>query len=260
MMIRSPEPRRLAYCAIIAALTLLSACATTPDGRTVTIFDDANILFMDDDGLTQVEARQLDRSKRYAQMRMEGAAGGALLGALAGAVIVDGNRGAGAAGGAAIGAQIGYMAGAYVARLNSEAEDRRDDLNAQLAAAKNAVRETQGVVRDNREIVAAERRKIDRLNKSYRAGQITNEQYSNEISALEKKITIVDESIRIAESDVAAIEYTAASRENAGAGGAGALRSQKAQLEKQVRQLRQQRAALLQAVATIPPEAGRPSV
>jgi hypothetical protein len=186
--------------AMVAAFSLQSGCATRPDGRTVTLIDDAQVLAMSDDGLNATEVRQLERAQRYAEMRVTGAAGGAVLGAFAGAFAFSDNAALGAAGGAAAGAALGYLAGAYVANLNEGAEDRRNDLNAQLAAARKAVDENEAAVRDNRSIVSAETRRIDDLNRKYRAGEITKDQYAEEIDALDKKLVIVDEALRAAES------------------------------------------------------------
>lgn len=238
-----------------------AGCAQRPDGSFVSIIDDADVMTMSDEGLNETERRQLDRLQRYAEMRVTGAAGGAVIGALAGALLFKDNRGAGAAGGAAAGAAIGYLAGAYVANLNSQAEDRRDDLNVQLAAARDAVAENKQAVRDNRTIVNAEVRRIDELNRGYRAGTVTRDQYAERIDTLDKKITIVDESLRAAENDVEALQKTADNRRAGGdTGGASKLESQKRALERDVARLQQERLRLVEAVASIPPEVGGPTV
>lgn len=239
---------------LFAIVAVLAACATRPDGSVVTIADDVEALFISREGLNDTELRQLDRIQRYAKMRVTGAAGGAVGGALIGLFVVD-NAALGAAGGAVAGAAVGYLAGAYVANLNSAAEDRRDDLNVQLAAAKKAVSETQASVKDNRAIVAAETRKIRKLNQAYRAGKITKDQYASEIETLDRKVTIVNESLRAAEDDVKALERTAKRRtDNGDASGAAKLTAQKKSLEREVARLQRERLKLIEAVASIPSE------
>lgn len=224
------------------------------------MFDDIRVVAMDIDGLNAAERRQLERVQRYSQMRLEGAAIGGLGGAVAGFLIVGKNRGAGAAAGVVVGAAAGYLAGAYVANLNEQAEDRRGDLNTQLAAANDAVSETKSAVRDTREIVSAERSRITRLNRGLRAGSITQAQYREEIGQLGKKMTIVDESLRAAETDAEAIGRTAETRRENGDSGAGKLDAQRMNMEREVARLRTERDKLFTAVGSIPPEIGGPSV
>lgn len=242
----------------LSILVLASGCAQRADGSFVTIADDTQVLTKNQEGLTPVEQRQLERVRRYASMRVQGAGVGAVLGAVTGALAFGGNRGAGAAGGAVAGAALGYLAGAYVANLNETAEDRRDDLNVQVDAARRAVDETERAVADNREIVSAERSRIERLNRDYRAGDITQEQYRDQIANLETKILIVNESLRAAENDVAAMDSTI-QQQQAQSVDPKPLAEQRARMEEEVRVLREERERLATAVASIPPEIGAPA-
>lgn len=248
---------------LLAGVAMLAAagCAQRADGSFVSIVDDAQVLTMSAEGLNETERRQLERVQRYAEMRVTGAAGGALTGALAGALLARDNPAAGVAIGVTAGAALGYLAGAYVANLNEQAEDRRDDLNTQLGAAKQAVAENKRAVADNRDIVSAQTRAIDDLNRRFRAGTVTKEQYAAQIEGLDTRMTIVDESLRAAENDVAAIERSAAAREKAGdTRGAQQLTAQKTALQSDVNRLQQEKLRLVEAVASIPPEVGGPSV
>ncbi len=250
--------RALAAALLLASASLSAGCATRPDGSTVTIVDDVSLMTMSNDGLNEAERRQLDRAKRYAEMRATGAGVGAVTGAIVGFLTGDIE---GAVIGGVGGGALGYLGGAYVANLNSVAEDRRDDLNAQLAAANKAVEENRAAVRDNRSIVSAETRRIDRLNNQYRAGQITAAQYADEIETLNKKVRIVEESLRAAEDDVSGVRATASARRERGdANGASQLEARADTLQSEVRRLEAERIKLVEAVATIPPAAGGPSV
>jgi hypothetical protein len=248
----------LAALALLASAVVLPGCATRADGSTVSILDDAQVLAMDDEGLSDAERRQLERVKRYASMRTQGAIGGAIIGGIAGALLVRKNRGVGAAGGALAGGALGYLGGAYVARLNETAEDRRDDLEVQLAAAKETVADTQRAVADNREIVRAERKRIERLNQEYRAGKITADQYRDQIGQLETRIKIVDESLRIAENDAAAMQKHIDGQRARNVNPA-ALEKQRVAIEREVATLRAERDSLIEAAGTIPAGVGAPT-
>ena len=209
---------------------------------------------MDSEGLDPASSRQLDRAQRYAKMRMQGGGVGALTGALAGALIgssVADSQGAlvGGIGGAVAGAQLGYLAGAYYANLNAVAEDRRDDLNAQLAAARAAVQENQQAVADSRSIVKAETARIARLNQRRAAGEIQADDYHDELEGLNTRLTILDESLRTAENDRTLIEKTIESR---GGGDAGGLAKQRNKLSAEIEQLRSLRGQLIDVALTVP--------
>jgi outer membrane lipoprotein SlyB len=251
--------RPFAAASLLLSTVLLPGCATRADGSTVTIVDDAQVLAMSDDGLSDVERRQLERVQRYAEMRIQGMVAGTAMGFLAGLTAGGDNRAIAVTSGVLVGAHLGYLAGAYVARLNETAEDRRDDLEVQLAAAKETVADTQRAVADNREIVRAERRRIERLNEEHRAGRITATQYRDQLGDLEKRMTIVDESLRVAEGDVKAIEKSVQWQRDRNVNPA-ALEKQRAALEREVATLRAERDSLLATVGTIPPDVGAPAV
>lgn len=244
-------------CATLLLAAVTAGCAVDQDGNTVTIIDDVAVLNRSAEGLDPVSARQLQRVQRYARMRAQGAAGGALAGLLTGLLIAD-NKAAGAGVGAVAGAQIGYLAGAYIANLNTVAEDRRGDLNAQLQAARASVAETRSAVRDNRKMVNAERNAIRRLNRRYAAGKVTQEQYRSQIAELETKQIILNDTIRIAQNDSTAIAHTIEAQKAAGAN-TRRLANEQARLQAEIRRLNQQRDRLVTAVASIPPEIGYPA-
>jgi len=238
---------------------LLAGCATRPDGSTVTIVDDIQVMSMDASGLNEDQARELERVQRYARMRSQGAVGGAILGTVTGMLVASENRGAGAAVGAGAGGALGYLGGAYVANLNAQAEDRRNTLNAQLDAARQAVAETERAVATSRSTVATERSRVSRLNREYRAGRITQGQYREEIVDLEKKLVILDESLRAGEDDVRAMALSVEAQAEKGAN-TGGLEAQKRRMEREVAALRRDRDALIEVIGSIPPEIGGPTV
>ncbi|MGG7567322.1 hypothetical protein ACQ5SO_14320 [Rhodovulum sp. DZ06] len=259
--VKGPGRRGVGLLCAAAIVAGLSGCATRPDGSVVTIVDDAQVMSMNAEGLTQVEARQLERAQRYAEMRMTAAAGGAVIGLAAGLLLGGDNAAVAGVGGALAGGAIGYLGGAYVANLNSAEEDKRDDIETQLAAARKANSETESALRDTRAIVTAETRKIAALNRQYKSGQITTTEYKNQIEYLDKKMVIVDETLRTAEADVAALEATMKARsDNGDTRGANRLARQRDALAADVRRLEREKIKLIEAVASIPDEIGGPSV
>lgn len=260
--------RRLGRAAAAGVVVLgLAGCATGPDGQTTTIADDVSVLYMSTDGLSPVEVRSLERVQRFATMRVQGstvgAIGGVITGALAGFFACDDAALAcavgGAAAGGAAGGALGYLAGAYYAKLNAASEDRRNDLNFQLASARESVSETRAAVRDTKEIVSSERKKIRRLNRDYKAGKVTQEQYKGRIARLGDKVQIINEQLRSAQNDVNTMNGVIESAQKQGRG-TGKLAGQRRQMERQVSALRKERDALVTAVATIPDEVDPPDV
>lgn len=256
----APGLRMLALGTTLAAATMvLQGCATRSDGSTVTMFDDVSVMRMDTQGLDPASARQLERAQRYAQMRVEaggigGAVGGGLGGLAAGLATDDwGIALAGAVGGAIIGAQAGYMTGAYIANLNETAENRRDTLEAQLAAAERAVAENALAVADNRLIVAAERQRINDLTLARRTGRVTQQGYRDELTGLKERLTIVDESLRLAENDLTAVTETIQGRASAGQSYNG-LPAQRQKLMQDVEELTRLRAELISVALGVPAE------
>jgi hypothetical protein len=130
---------------VIAILSFaLAACSGNNN-----IIKDVGTLSRSSDGLTPPQAKQLERLKRYAKMRVQGTAGGAVVGALTCGLLSGGKnvaRNAAACGIA--GGFAGYLVGAYYANINAVAEDKRDTLEAKLAAARAAVEETRQAGQD----------------------------------------------------------------------------------------------------------------
>ncbi|MEM7744265.1 MAG: hypothetical protein AAF409_11210 [Pseudomonadota bacterium] len=190
-------------------------------------------------------------------MRLTGAATGAVVGAIAGALAISGNRGAGAAGGAALGAAIGYLGGAYIANLNSQAEDRRTDLNVQLNAARAAVREADEDVSDARALVRSQRSALQNTVSQYRAGQIAQSEAASRVETAKEHLVLVDEAVRRVQDNIAAINITIDENQQAGRSSSG-LQSQIQQLKEREARLLQQRQRLVQAFQGVPAELGAP--
>lgn len=225
----------------------------------MTAFDDIQVMRMSSAGLTPPAARQLERAQRYAEMRLTGAAAGAVVGALAGALAISNNRGAGAAGGAAIGAAIGYLGGAYIANLNSQAEDRRTDLNVQLNAARAAVQEADEDVADARAMVRTQQAALQNTLRQYRAGQIAQGAAEDQVSKAKEHLVLVDEAIRRVQDNMQGISITMDENQKAGRSSRG-LNTQIQQLREREARLLQQRQRLVQAFQGVPPELGAPVV
>ena len=258
--IRSKLYRRSVACMTAIALTMsVSSCAQRADGSTVSIVDDVQVLSMSSEGLSPAAARQLERTQRYAEMRVTAAAGGVVLGALAGALLGgSGNRGAGAAIGALAGGALGYLGGAYVANLNSQAEDQRNDLNVQLSAARAAVNEQELAVSDARTMVKTERKRLDRTVKDYRSGRIAKDQAAKNVEIAGRNLEIINEAINAAKDDITGVQKTIEARESAGEP-VGALPGQLNKLRSQEAQLVRQRDSLLAAFQEVPADLDPPS-
>jgi len=246
--------------ALLAAALVLGACATRPDGTTVTLVDDVRLLSMSVEGRDPTEAQELQRLQRYARMRRDGAAAGAITGALAGILAVSDNRAAGAAGGAVVGAALGYLAGAYVANRNALAEDRRGDLNAQLTAARDAAREHEQARDRWRGLVAQRRDQINRLNADFRAGRISRDQYRAEVDRLEETMRIMDQAVRAAEDDVRMLEHDITRHQASGGAAPRSLTAERDRLQQQVADLQSQYAQLVAVAGQVPDEVGKPEV
>ncbi|MEM6623131.1 MAG: hypothetical protein AAF674_12940 [Pseudomonadota bacterium] len=242
-------------CTALALCFTASGCAQRADGSTVTAIDDIQVMRMSSAGLTPAAARQLDRAQRYAEMRLTGAATGAIVGALAGALAIRGNRAAGAAGGAALGAALGYLGGAYVANLNSQAEDRRTSLNVQLAAANAAVREAEEAVIDARAIVSDQRAALRNTVSAYRAGTIAKAEAEARVGRAKEHLVLIDEAVRSVQDNISGISATIEDNQQNNRSSRG-LNSRVQQLRAEEQQLLRQRQRMVAAFQGVPPELG----
>ena len=249
------------------AMALAVAVAVSGCAKDANIIDDIDTLTTSSSGLSATEARILDRQQRYAELRVRSAAiGGALGAVLAGAgcaLAVEDNKfataAACAAAGGAAGAAGAYLVGAYYARMEEVAEDRRDTLQAQLASARQAVADGNAQVREMRQMVKAERTKLTRLNREYRAGRITQQQFKDQIDRLDVKVDLAQKEVLSAESDVRLMEATIKDNKLRKKSSRG-LSTQFKAMKKIAAQKRRERDALLKAVATLPPEIDPPKV
>lgn len=245
---------------LVCAALVLSGCAQTSDGRTVTIIDDIRTTMRSDEGLNPREKVLLERAKKYANWRIEAAAGGAILGALTGVLIGgDDHAGAGAVIGGLSGAQLGYLAGAYIGELNKQAEDRRATLNGQLEASRATLAETRDSVAITRQMVQEERKKIADLNREYKAGQIQKAGYEAQIKTLKKKLAMTDEVIRAADGDILVMEELAKKHREEHRNPAR-LESDIKRMKAELAKLRELRAQLVASIGTIPDGIKKPKV
>ncbi len=249
--------RKFLIILLLSVFAVVAACAPKVGGGTVTIVDDADILLTSSEGLTPDEKAELDRLKRYARFRAQGAGIGAGIGCATG--YLAGGDWATIAAACGAGALIGYLGGAYLAILNNESVERRETLSAQLAAAQVAVKEAEESVDDVRTIVRNERRRIADLNAAYQAGRINQEAYQAELGALDARVEIVRGSLALAQRDSAAIQASIDQRQREGQN-ASELIARKRELDAQVRQLQGQWNEMVQAVNSIPEDIDAPAV
>lgn len=175
---RTPAIRAAAMA--LALALLLPACQTT--GATGM----ANTA-----ALTPQQQALREQSERWNRTAATGALAGAALGAGTGALIGGRNRGTNALIGAGIGLVGGLLAGAVVADRNLAFENRELTAGQRIEAAQqisanlnNAADASERVTQENRQTLA-------RLDRQYRAGQITSAQYRGETEAMRQDVDLM---------------------------------------------------------------------
>lgn len=152
--------------ALLGVALLVQGCATTGGPMANT----AN--------LTPAQRQLRDQDQRWWQTTTTGAVSGAALGAVAGAVLGGrNNRGEAALLGALIGGIAGTMAGATMANRTLEFENREASANERIASAQQAAASFEQAAMTAKQVTDENARRLEALDRQYRARQITAEQY-----------------------------------------------------------------------------------
>ncbi len=232
---------------VITVLSLgLAACAGNNN-----IVKDIRIMTRSSEGLTPAQAQQLERLKRYANMRVQATAGGALLGGLTCGLLSGKNKVRNAAACALAGGFAGYYIGAYYANINSVAENKRKDLDTRLAASQAAVKETQEAAAVTYRANKETRDRIKRINAQYSARSITLAQYKKEAEATQVQVDNSAATLELAEGDLKNIEQAIkdAKKERQDTKD---LKKQRDAMEREVEALRKAHDQMVAAQSTIP--------
>ena len=152
--------------ALLGVALLVQGCATTGGPMANT----AN--------LTPAQRQLRDQDQRWWQTTATGAVSGAALGAVAGAALGGrNNRGEAALIGALIGGIAGTMAGATMANRTLEFENREVSANQRIASAQQAAASFEQAAMTAKQVTDENSRRLEALDRQYRARQITAEQY-----------------------------------------------------------------------------------
>jgi outer membrane lipoprotein SlyB len=152
--------------ALLGVALLVQGCATTGGPMANT----AN--------LTPAQRQLRDQDQRWWQTTATGAVSGAALGAVAGAAFGGrNNRGEAALIGALIGGIAGTMAGATMANRTLEFENREASAHQRIASAQQAAASFEQAAMTAKQVTDENSRRLEALDRQYRARQITAEQY-----------------------------------------------------------------------------------
>jgi hypothetical protein len=126
----------------------------------------------------------IDRANaNFGQTVATGAVSGAAVGALGGALLSPGNRGAGAAYGALAGGAIGTGAGYLVAKRNSDQAQTETTLEGQISASQQRAQDADSAATEARQDAAQAQAQSRTLLAQYKAGQISAADYHRQLSA-----------------------------------------------------------------------------
>lgn len=138
---------------------LLAGCAQLPGSD------------VPEDQLTPAQQRLRERSAAFNKTIWQGAATGAVAGALFG--LVTGNDQKDILKGALIGGAAGALAGSYIASKQRQYANREDQLNSMIADVQQKNREAVVLIASMEEVIAEDRRRIASLRQQQRRGEIS---------------------------------------------------------------------------------------
>lgn len=162
----------------LAVATFLAGCATAPMGP--------DGYYAYDDYRTPDEERLYQQAETYERTVGEGCAVGTALGALVGALACSGrNRGACAAMGAVAGAGLGCGAGVWMAKTQQRHVLTEQDLDAMIGDLREENANVAGLVRSATRVIAADKARIDRIDRDLAAGIITRDRARREMARVD---------------------------------------------------------------------------
>ena len=202
-----------------------------------------------DTNLTPAQKDLRQESQQFKWTRIEGAAAGAVVGALSGLLITKDWKGA--AGGAAVGGVLGYAAGYYVDSVNQKYANEQQALNTRIEAANKDIDRYQKAVADARQVVAAHKATIAQLNAEYAKKQITAQQYHDRIATIQGDIGALQSLIKESSANIDVMDKDIASLREKGADVAG-LAAKRDALAGERDALQNQLDTLASAIGSIP--------
>ena len=131
---------------------------------------------------SQIAMRQ--RTEALNATIWQGVGFGALIGAVAGAIMSE-DRAKGALMGGAAGAAVGGLAGNYVATKQEAYGNHLDVLEAMVVDVRRKNGEAAEAIKSMRDVVAEDRRKLAALNKRYASGAIPEREYRRGIEIVQ---------------------------------------------------------------------------
>lgn len=134
--------------------------------------------------LTPQEQQMRQQGEAFNKTVVEGAVIGALAGALTGALINRDAKGAliGAMAGGALGGGTGY----YLAQKQKQYASSEQRMDAMIADVRADNQKVAGFIRSSKEVIAADKRKIDQLNRQIAAGKVSKENAKRELAGVEQ--------------------------------------------------------------------------
>jgi hypothetical protein len=229
----------LAFLARVGSLKLVAAVF----GATVLISGCAQV-GAHNENLTPEQRELRERTQRFNETVITGAAAGAVLGGVLGA-LVSRDRAQGAVIGAAAGAALGGGAGYYIATRNERFATREEAANARITAARREANDLARTASVAERVTRENRARIGELDRRYRAGQITAAQYRQETASMREDLSNMRNAARKAG------EVSVAMAGDAGSSDA-ALRAQANRAAEAQRTLERSAAQLEEALRRVP--------
>lgn len=185
MTTTATRPRRApraAAAALSAALLLTAACEGGPGGAGGGPFANASAASVGP--LTPQQQALREQSSRWNQTAFTGALVGAAAGAGLGAATGGRNRGEAALAGALLGGVIGLIGGSAVADRNLGFENRELSAGQRVQDARQVAQNLEATAASSEQVAAQNRRRLDDLDRQYRAGRITAAQYNRDAASM----------------------------------------------------------------------------
>lgn len=164
---------------VLASVLLISSCASLSEPSRP---------------LTPAEQRMRDQANDFNRTILEGAGIGALAGAGIGAAACRGDLSCiliGAAAGAAAGSAGGY----YYAQKKEGYVNEEQRLDAIIADIRKDNKNLEGLVKDARTVAAADKQKMDQIDKALAANTISQEQAKRELDAVDDNREVLQDTI-----------------------------------------------------------------
>jgi DNA repair exonuclease SbcCD ATPase subunit len=234
----------------LAAMLSISGCAG--GGSPLGVFKSS-----DDAELTPAQQELREESDRFKWTRVQGAALGAVTGAVAGWFITDDWKGA--AGGAAVGGVLGYAAGYYIDSVNQEYANEQEALNTRIDAAGKDVDRYDKAAADARQVVNQHKATIAELNAEYASQQITAEQYGAKVASIQGDIEALQGLIKESSGNLELMDKDIAALREKGAN-VGGLSVKRDALASKRDALQAQLDTLAVAIGSIPDAVSAPEV